>query len=109
MTCKDCVHYEVCGYHITEETDMTINECPHEFKNKADVEEVRHGEWVAYDLPEDDEGYGYGSGEEGGTVWYRCSVCGEEALGKCYEDQWYSYPMRTNYCPSCGAKMDGGD
>lgn len=39
MTCKDCVHYNVCGYHIDEETFMTTEECSH-FKNKADVVEV---------------------------------------------------------------------
>ena len=39
-TCKDCLHYEVCQYHITEETDMTVNECSHGFKNRADYVEV---------------------------------------------------------------------
>ena len=34
-TCKDCIHYEVCQYHITEETKMTVAECGR-FKNKAD-------------------------------------------------------------------------
>lgn len=32
--CKDCIHYEVCQYHIDEETNMTVNECSHEFKHK---------------------------------------------------------------------------
>lgn len=27
-SCKDCLHYEVCNYHICEETDMTVAECP---------------------------------------------------------------------------------
>lgn len=40
-TCKDCIHYEVCQYHITEETDMTVAECGN-FKNKADYVEVVH-------------------------------------------------------------------
>lgn len=39
MTCKDCVHYEVCQYHIDEETDMTVTESG-KFKNKADYVEV---------------------------------------------------------------------
>jgi hypothetical protein len=34
MKCKNCLHYDVCHYHIDEETDMTVNECPHEFKHK---------------------------------------------------------------------------
>lgn len=28
-SCKDCLHYEVCNYHICEETDMTVAECTH--------------------------------------------------------------------------------
>lgn len=27
MTCKNCLHYEACNYHICEETDMTVAEC----------------------------------------------------------------------------------
>lgn len=33
-SCKDCIHYDVCSYHITEETNFTVNECPCEFKHK---------------------------------------------------------------------------
>ena len=33
-SCKDCIHYDVCSYHITEETNFTVNECPYEFKHK---------------------------------------------------------------------------
>jgi len=33
-TCKDCLCYEACHYHITEETDMTVNECATDFKSK---------------------------------------------------------------------------
>ena len=40
MTCRDCIYYDVCQYHITEETDMTVAECSHSFKNKADFVEV---------------------------------------------------------------------
>lgn len=35
-TCKDCLCYEACGYHITEETDMTVNECATGFKSKEE-------------------------------------------------------------------------
>jgi hypothetical protein len=34
ITCKDCLCYEACGYHITEETDMTVEECSTGFKHK---------------------------------------------------------------------------
>ena len=48
MTCKDCIHYKVCQYHIDEETEMSVNECD-DFKNKADfVEVVRCGKCKWY-------------------------------------------------------------
>lgn len=46
----------------------------------ADVVEVRHGWWI----PDKDLDY--------------CSECGCEKLAR----------KRQNYCPHCGAKMDGG-
>lgn len=27
MTCKDCLCYRACNFHIDEETGMTVNEC----------------------------------------------------------------------------------
>lgn len=32
-SCKDCLHYDVCQFHIDEETKMTVNECGH-FKDR---------------------------------------------------------------------------
>lgn len=32
-SCKDCLSYDVCQFHIDEETKMTINECDH-FKDR---------------------------------------------------------------------------
>lgn len=48
----------------------------------ADVVEVRHGEWVygEFDIP-------------------HCSECGVEVMPN----------NVSNYCPNCGAKMDGKD
>lgn len=48
----------------------------------ADVLEVRHGEWVygEFDIP-------------------HCSECGVEVMPN----------NVSNYCPNCGAKMDGKD
>ena len=48
----------------------------------ADVEEVRHGEWTF--------------GGDGVVV---CTIC-KETLD--------SYVLPRNFCPNCGAKMDGG-
>ena len=47
---------------------------------------VRHGRWV------EQEKYTFGT-------MYDCSICGDRIL-----DNGHSW----NYCPNCGAKMDGG-
>lgn len=55
----------------------------------ADVAPVVHGHLV-HDGP----------GFVGGVDWWRCSICGSLAYGV---EKYY------DYCPYCGAKMDGGD
>ena len=54
----------------------------------ADVAEVVHGRWIKDDFLSDD----VNNAE-------KCSQCGE-LIG------WFG--NLPNYCPSCGAKMDGG-
>lgn len=78
--------------------------CPHEFYDSieqaiADSEDgvpcdhlievapVRHGKWI------EQEKYTFG-------VMYDCSICDDRIL-----DNGHSW----NYCPNCGAKMDGGN
>ena len=60
----------------------------------ADVAPVRHGRWM----------YDSGSGK------YFCSACDEYALSfkkdTLYGGDLYEVCL-TDYCPSCGAKMDG--
>ena len=66
----------------------SYKECPDEDDIKAwldeqttiEAEPVRHGEWVW--------------SENGG---YHCSVC----------DKRFGFVFDNNYCPNCGAKMDG--
>lgn len=66
----------------------------------ADVAPVRHGRW-------DGEGDGYAETEDGEMalvydVW-NCSECGYTI------DEGIDAPgLLPNYCPNCGAKMDGG-
>ena len=54
----------------------------------VDAVEVVHGEWIRN---EDDECY-----------WYTCSECAEYPM----RDRWGEEKL-TDYCPNCGAKMDG--
>lgn len=57
----------------------------------ADVAEVRHGQWKHNDYYE---------------RWadrFVCSLCRNNALS----DGDYRHEL-SNYCPTCGAKMDGG-
>lgn len=59
----------------------------------ADVALVRHGNW-------DSSGkYEFANGE----LAIRCSECGCSLR----QDEYKAY--HWNYCPVCGAKMDGGD
>ena len=53
-----------------------------EVQQAADVAPVRHGRWIMHD-------------DELGLTC-ECSVCHIETMGD------------GNYCPNCGAKMDGG-
>ena len=52
----------------------------------ADVAKVRHGRWV------EKEKYTFG-------IMYDCSLCENRILDS-------GHPW--NYCPNCGAKMEGG-
>lgn len=72
------------GQDIADWYEKCINETP-----AADVAPVRHGRWEELD-------------EEG---CYSCSVCGAEWVtieGTPKEND-------MDFCPHCGAKMDGGE
>ena len=63
--------------------------------NGVTVQECGH--WVSY---QSDDPYGCMDDKE----WYRCSKCGKDAHGRCYEDEWYSAPNLSSHCPHCRAK-----
>ena len=71
----------------------------------VDVAPVRHGRWL--DRPKNqglkDEEIGT-VGMVDGEPWSSCycSECGEWLVAS---DE---YPVKGNYCPNCGAKMNGG-
>lgn len=82
--CGDCFHAELC-----EKSEMLIGFSRDNtaycsmFLNSADVATVRHGRW----------------NDSLVRITPYCSACGHSH--RCL--------IRTpNYCPNCGAKMDGG-
>lgn len=80
-SCKDCIHSILCPVYAPNFDDVLAqgDKCA-SYINKADVVEVKHGKWTPMM-----------------SVCNRgmCSVCNEVGA------------IRWNYCPNCGAKMDG--
>lgn len=66
-----------CPLHIAAEIDQILDQA-----DAADVMEVVHGRWV-HDI----------------NNLYGCSVCGERET--------MSPKKLKNFCPNCGARMDG--
>ena len=82
---------KVCT-EVTRPSSLGTNEEKKYMTDTIDVQPVVHGEWI-------DGGV---DGVGACDIEYRynkCSVCGYE----------YSFPMKYNFCPNCGAKMDGGE
>lgn len=88
--CKECVHFELCEdwfEQIKEEGLVTGERSQHQcesFKNKADFQEVKHGEWI-----------------NEREFLYKCSLCGDRAFIR------FDRKL-CRYCPNCGAKMKEG-
>ena len=74
------------AYHLTNYATFILREAP-----TLDVASVKHGQWVQVICHEEFED-GFVD-----RVKECCSVC--------HAPNWQG---TTNYCPSCGAKMDGG-
>lgn len=79
--CKDCIHFEVCAY---ASHDLPVCD-----SFSTNVEPVRHGRWVS--VPH--------------KLARVCSVCNRDEPYKFADIDADVY----DYCPSCGAKMDGGN
>lgn len=60
----------------------------------ADVQEVRHGHWITKDL------------DNFRKIECKCSECGYIGISN-YDS--YDDPYDFNYCPNCGALMDGDE
>ena len=91
MTCKDCIHYDMCylieHYGADEDKACVCKD----FKNKSDFAEVKHGKWRS----EMREQCDWRGKKQNYYQPNSCSVCHEAVV------------ERTPYCPYCGAKMEG--
>lgn len=98
-----------CGYPMTRIITQTIEpsgsrwkacytclSCGHKIvaAPAVDAAPVVHGEWIG-------ESDGYADGELVYDVW-NCSKC-----DYCIDDGTDNPELLPNYCPHCGAKMDG--
>ena len=88
-TCKDCLHYGVCIFHLNGNENKQCKQ----FLNAADVEPVVHGKWIGLEYD------GYANGCPVYDLW-ECSECGEEVSGE-------DVPDTHPWCHGCGARMDG--
>ena len=72
---------EICAQYVI----WSIFDGRDEFKNfiRQEFEPVKHGQWIDHNYKEFPIGR------------YECSVCGAK------------HDMEWNYCPNCGARMDG--
>ena len=99
-TCKNCIHYLVCnlkGAGCRDENGVFGNETITMIQSvevernceeylPSDVAPVKHGEWISENF------------------YTHCSACGKMAI---YDK--YGQEVESDYCPNCGARMDGGD
>lgn len=96
MKCEDCLYEKICyRREVCNDIEEQIKElgCI-DFIARADVQEIKHGKWIE----SEDDYYGF--------YIIKCSLCREEW---CFEVEDDVKSMNYNYCPNCGAKMDGGN
>ena len=71
---------------------------------RVDAVPVVHGKWNIDDYDSGDPGY-YSA-----FIEAHCSKCGYELGAESGQYGWaYGDPFPLNYCPNCGARMDGGN
>ena len=85
MKCDRCIHNRVCKDKPPESypqfmIDIMTDKCEH-YINNTDVQPVKHGRWII-----NSDGY-----------YPQCSECMNEPQSR----------IMTNFCPNCGARMDG--
>ena len=86
MTCKDCIHYDVCYYIEHYGREIETSEPCKKFKSKYDV--VGHGKWLVVEYPHK----------------YECSECYFEWRVMGFGD--HPRDNEAFHCPCCGNHMD---
>lgn len=92
---KDIFSDEKIAYVAAAKLLRSVEDIP-----AADVAPVAHGRWKAQ-MDSERSGFQFLTLPDQ-IVGYICSNCGEEAIE--YVDDYFL----PDYCPNCGAKMDGG-
>lgn len=91
---------ETLYYNVDETCSAVVSDF--EAIPAADVAEVVHGSWIP--LRESEiTGWNPGFAGHDPIGGYKCSNCNKEAVFDCND----SFVL-SDYCPNCGAKMDGG-
>lgn len=78
-------------YSFAESYDAFAVDCILKSIHAADVAPLRHGRWVEYPRPH----------------YFKCSECKYTVPYR--KAMWCNGKREYNYCPNCGAKMDGGE
>lgn len=95
--CRKCFHSYVCEqFNEHRDSDWDNKKCHFandHFVPTSDVAEVKHGHWITQEEAEALDRY---------DLAFCCSACCE-CNWDCTESESF------NYCPNCGAKMDGKD
>ena len=108
MTCKDCIHYEVCreydrafwGHTSNKHSDL-INakpeDCPY-FKDRSRFVELPTAHWIRHtpdrNIMREFHKQGIGRGMSENSIFWTCSNCGS----------WGNLSFK--YCPFCSAKIE---
>ena len=100
--CQTCRHFDgdecdtFCDSYECYSPDMS--KIP-----TADVVEVKHGKWIMDEIERQRFGkWGYPEDHK-----HYCSCCNKEGLHNYGDDCCDSWWYLSDYCPNCGAKMDG--
>ena len=93
--CGDCFYADLC--EESEILDGFNRDNPaycSMFLNSDDVAPVRHGRWISL--------------TDCSNAGVYCSVCHKKVYKEDYAICNRKNKLRSDYCPNCGAKMDGG-